>query len=356
MVTKAELQEHFEACNNKVPKPLAALAQFDNKLDGECCSGYFELEPGDATDWFADGGAIAEQFIAFGQNADEGSYAYWLHDGLTADKAPIVYLGSEGGGQVIANSTEEFLQLLAVGTEELGVAAAGGSIEPAEEPSPALKSFRKWLKEKFNLTKPKDPMTLVEQAQASHPHLNEWIAGGGTIASSAASAQSSTGPLADWSDVDTFHRLFGVKEKSPEFKAFVAAIGTARRVYKDGALSYDARDKGLRICFHYSLETEDWSVDGFFVCAPKCEGFPKWPVYPGKLPKGATFGDRREDLPPKLGKPEYVPPRTIAGGAIQMKSEDIFDFEAYRLIVDCSKKDEQKIDLMYVRSLPPKDK
>jgi hypothetical protein len=161
-----------------------------------------------------------------------------------------------------------------------------------------------------------------------------------------------TGPLADWSDVDTFHRLLGVKEKSPEFKAFIGGIGTARRVYKDGALSYDARDKGLRICFNYSLDTEDWSVSGFFVCAPKCEGFSKWPPYPGKLPKGATLGDRRQDLPPKLGKPEYVPAKTQFG--ISFSSEDIFDFEAYRLIFGYSKKDEQKIDTGYVRTLPAK--
>jgi hypothetical protein len=355
MVTKAELQEHFEECNSKLPKPLAALASFDSKLKGECCSGYFELEPADATDWFSDGSELAEQFIAFGQNADGGLYAYWLHDELSAAKAPIVYLGSEGGGQVIANSTEEFLQLLAVGADELGVAATGGSIEPPAEPTAALKSFRKWLKEKFDLTMPKDPMKLVEKAQASHPDLNELIGGGGKAESaSAAEPQKPTGPLADWSDVDTLHRLFGVKEKSPEFKTFLKAVGTARRVYKDGALSYDARDKGLLVLFDYSLDTQDWSVHACVVCAPKCEGYPKTQPYPGKLPKGVTFSDRREGLPAKLGKPEFIPPRTIAGGAIKIGSKDAFDFEAYRLIFAYSEKDEQNIDHGYVRTLPAK--
>ena len=46
MVTKAEFQEHFEQYDSKVPKPLAALAQLDSKLKGECCSGYFRTRNG----------------------------------------------------------------------------------------------------------------------------------------------------------------------------------------------------------------------------------------------------------------------------------------------------------------------
>jgi len=176
--SRVTFQEHFEGYDSKLPKALAALASFDSKLKGECCSGYFELETADAIDWFPAGSEIASQFVVFGQNADGGLYAYWLHDGLPADKAPIAYLGSEGGAVVLANSTEDFLRLLAVGADELGPAAGRGSIEPPTEPSSALKAFRKWLKEKFDLTMPKDAMKLVEKAQASHPDLTVIAEGG----------------------------------------------------------------------------------------------------------------------------------------------------------------------------------
>jgi len=106
-------------------------------------------------------------------------------------------------------------------------------------------------------------------------------------------------------------------------------------------LSYDARDKGLRITFKYNLDTQDWSVDGFFVCGPKCEGFPKWQPYPGKLPNGVTLDDRREELPHKLGEVDSRPASDLRG------PRDIFHLGPHRLVFGFSAKHQSKIDTVY---------
>jgi len=72
--------------------------------------------------------------------------------------------------KVIAGSVQEFLQLLAFGSEAPG---RHPTLEP-EDPEGAS-NLRGWLFEEFNLETPEIAAELVEAAQRQHPDLAAWL-------------------------------------------------------------------------------------------------------------------------------------------------------------------------------------
>lgn len=339
MPTKAQVKKHFAQYGATAPAALEEFIQFADQQK-EFFSGCFEPLLEDALAWFNDDAQAAAQFIGFGQNADGGSYAYWLHDGLPVEKAPIVYLGSEGGGNVLAGSTEDFLRLLAVGADELGVEACSGGLAPAAEPAPGLKAYRQWLQATLGLDAPPDPDQLIEKAQAGHPCLGDWISdwqNGGPKSPAAARPDAA---LARWDDVATLHHLFGVPDNAPELKAFLKEVGGIVTDSSPPGKQYSSKDKGFVVSL--KEESQGMRVWGFYLCGRDCQGFPRFNVYPGKLPQGFTWSDKRAQAPAKLGAPHVNPARDF------IRATDIYLMGPYRLDLGLAKDDESKIDTIWV--------
>lgn len=339
MPTVRQLSKQFKSVGGP-PEPLVAFVEFAGipRLD---LSGCFELRFDDALKhWFSNHPDAAKRFASFGANADGGIYAYWLHDGVGIDKAPVVYLGSEGGGAVLADTTLDFLRLLAVGADELGPDVMRGSIDPPEEPAAELDRFRDWLKAKFKLSKPRDPMKLVGEAQDAHPSLPDWLdALHGTPAAPAGPGTTA----AKWDEVDTLKHLFGAADKSPQLTAFLDQLGTARLAAEGLARDYRCREKGIEVNLRYDGTTRLFQVVGFFLFA---EGVEKCKAYPGVLPGGVRMTDTRSRVVGRLG--EGISGRPAGFDVKTFGPRDDYAFDGFSLTFDYKKGKGEVLELVAV--------
>lgn len=171
----ATLQRSFPE-NVIPPVRLSALLEFQNR-SRTGYSGYFELtewEYGNSA-WFGDEIA-AKQFIVFGQGGDGSLYALWLYAGQSIADAPVVFLGSEGTDcGLLAGNLDEFLSLLAVGSDDLGFEVSWGNVIKPKSPAVRLEEFQTWLRESFGITAPNNPMSVVAAARGRHPDFGEWL-------------------------------------------------------------------------------------------------------------------------------------------------------------------------------------
>jgi hypothetical protein len=171
MISLADFQTNFPR-GATAPYLLTRLLEYQNEA-GDFYSGYFELTTYGAdsvTSWFDGDKAAASQFAPFGQGPDGSSYCYWLYGGRKLEQSPIVFLGSEGvENTVLADTTEDFLSLLAVGYDELGFPYR--QVEETEN----LIRFRTWLKNEFGIIPPEDAEALIAGAKAKHPDLGAWV-------------------------------------------------------------------------------------------------------------------------------------------------------------------------------------
>lgn len=176
MQTK-KLQKIFPK-GTAMPEALAKLCEFTTQSRGRVACD-FELTASGKSyveAWFRDDPAAAKQFIIFGTDKPQSLYGYWLHDECSIDSAPIVYLGSEGTeNSVLANSLEDFLGLLALGHEEIGLIRAWDADTKACD---HIEEYRAWLKNELKVDAPADDKSgraIVNAAVRKHPKLSEWI-------------------------------------------------------------------------------------------------------------------------------------------------------------------------------------
>ncbi|HEV2800834.1 MAG TPA: hypothetical protein VGW12_10075 [Pyrinomonadaceae bacterium] len=171
MISLTDFQANFPR-GAKVPYLLTRLLEYQNEA-GDFYSGYFELTAYGADDviaWFDGDKVAASQFAPFGQGPDGSSYCYWLYGGRKLEQSPVVFLGSEGvDNTVLADTTEEFLSLLAVGYDELGFPYR--QVEETEN----LLRFRAWLKHEFGISPPENADALIAGAKVKHPDLEAWV-------------------------------------------------------------------------------------------------------------------------------------------------------------------------------------
>lgn len=171
MFSRADFQNNFPP-DTDIPYLLLRLFDYQNEIN-DFFSGHFEFAasgPDSVLMWFGGDSEVASQFVCFGQDSDGSSYCYWLYDGRKLDRAPIVFLGSEGcDNTVLADNTRDFLSLLAVGYDVLGFPFR--QVEETEN----LSHFRAWLKREFDIEPPEDGEKLIEKARANHPDLEKWI-------------------------------------------------------------------------------------------------------------------------------------------------------------------------------------
>jgi hypothetical protein len=171
MISSADFQTNFPP-GTEIPSLLARLLEYQNEVN-DLYSGYFELTAHGAENlisWFDGDQEAASQFALIGQGPDGSSYCYWLYDGRMVAQAPVVFLGSEGvDNTVLADTTEDFLSLLAVGYDELGFPHR--QVEETE----ALLRFRSWLTREFGIIQPENAEALIGEAKAKHPDLGRWV-------------------------------------------------------------------------------------------------------------------------------------------------------------------------------------
>jgi hypothetical protein len=169
-----ELSKDFPA-PGPIPEMLLKLAQYDDANDG-LLSCDFELTAtgnDDLLAGFRGNPEVTKHFWIFGLDGMHSLYGFWFYEGHTIADAPIVYLNGEGfGNTVLANTTEEFIALLTVGQEAVGLIDSWGHSKP---PCHGIENFRAWAKTELGIEPPKDPLEIVERAKRSHPDLDEWI-------------------------------------------------------------------------------------------------------------------------------------------------------------------------------------
>ncbi|QLH21914.1 hypothetical protein [Streptomyces sp. Rer75] len=148
-------------------------------------------------DWYAPGFELrefgkdsgypkaADRLRTFALATRSGSdYAIWLLDDRT-DLAtlPIVFLGDEGGINLVARNMREFFRVLASGWTPCGdwesVAYDNDREEDEEEdydPCPDNAKFREWLRHHFSLEAVEDPNDIVEATESQlWDRFAEWI-------------------------------------------------------------------------------------------------------------------------------------------------------------------------------------
>jgi hypothetical protein len=158
------------------PEKLQALYEYAATQEGWFC-GYFEMTPLHPSPWWTDDGEAAALFPTFAYGGSGSTYAFWLHGGLDLAGAPVVYLERQAAWcGVIADEFDDFLALLAVGEEEVGLSVAFRGFQgPAEGYLAELREFQRWLKSQYNIVPAPNPEELVARAQKKHPDLDAWI-------------------------------------------------------------------------------------------------------------------------------------------------------------------------------------
>lgn len=162
-----------------VPQPLRDLLRAFPQLrqPSASVSGSFAFHaqpPGAVARYFGEAGhaggqAAAQHLGVFGVEPDGSAIAIWRapQGGL-----PVVYLGSEGGGRVLASDALQFLRLLAVGYGEF--ALYGNLDEPPEEDGEVAPELLAWLAAQ-GLSVPATGEDILAEAEQRWPDFDGWV-------------------------------------------------------------------------------------------------------------------------------------------------------------------------------------
>lgn len=167
------LKAHFK------PYPLPAL--LESLLDYQDNSptffaGSFEVDPDEwgALEKFIPRADKRERIKVFGMDGVMALYALWYYDGCPAGQEPVVYISSEGGGNLLM--AENFAAFLAlIGTNMDYEPFDHEFLESDPETAGASKKFRAWLESKHGIRSVSDPLLVVEAAAKVHPDFQKWL-------------------------------------------------------------------------------------------------------------------------------------------------------------------------------------
>jgi hypothetical protein len=179
---------------HKVPYELQKLYEFHHKVGDEYSDIEFIGQDDNNLKLLVP--KYKEQFVAFAIDGTGSVMAYWLYeDNLSIDRAPIVYLDSEGGGAVVASTSKEFLSLLPFDTSFFSEVAIHwaeykespkNTIAPEEEYTkeyylsryeyltdayPAYQEFRSWLSTELQIPPADNPFELIVKNIEFYPAL-----------------------------------------------------------------------------------------------------------------------------------------------------------------------------------------
>ncbi len=130
--------------------------------------------------------ATADQFTMFARDRVGSLFGYWRYEEQPLDRAPLVYLHSEGADStVLANTLDEFLALLAVGHPRDSMFPAEEGEDDADEveeedgdnDADDTRQYREWLQAEMGIETPTrvEGHRIVEQARSAHPDFLEWL-------------------------------------------------------------------------------------------------------------------------------------------------------------------------------------
>jgi hypothetical protein len=155
---------------NRMPDALRKLVEFD-KTTTDSLGGYWELASFDdeIISRFIVNEEHRKRFAAFGSSPD--GYPFFIF--LTDDKQQwVVHLSSGQGAYVVANTFNEFMQILAIGY----IYYPGDDTDlPPTDLSGAKPDFQKWLKDNYNLDTPKTGKEIWQKAQKNQAAFDEWL-------------------------------------------------------------------------------------------------------------------------------------------------------------------------------------
>jgi hypothetical protein len=159
----------------ELPMELVKLFEFAAAL-GVFFAGNFEVDEDQreaVLAWFQGDARAAGEFLMFGHDGTGSLYGFWRHDGLPVQRAPVVFLDSEGARcRVLADDMKAFLGILALGKRDVGwTAEENGAFDVDDE----LRTFRAWLSRELHVVPAADPKVTIAQAAARHPSLDAWI-------------------------------------------------------------------------------------------------------------------------------------------------------------------------------------
>jgi hypothetical protein len=147
-----------------LPEGVKQLARFQEET-GRLVGETLYIAPGPLAGW----PGLESEFAVFGTGPDGSTIAYWLRDGLSIERAPIVYLDSEGVENfVLARTFEEFLSILATGRDDL---RWGDDVEPEIDDEDELETLVEWMKETFEVEPAESIDAIRAAADEAHPGL-----------------------------------------------------------------------------------------------------------------------------------------------------------------------------------------
>lgn len=221
-----------------VPQPLCDLLQACPQLrdSSASVSGFFAFHaepPRVVARYFGGEGHASGQFAAqqlgvFGTQPDGAAIAVWR---APQGGMPVVYLGSEGGGRVLASDALQFLRLLGIGYGEF--ALSGDMDDPPEEGSEVARELLEWLARQ-GLAVPSTGEDIVSEAEQRWPDFDGWIedavqgrlqqsaSGSAVPATGAAHAPAPEGGGSPWAQVLA---CIGRRIDDPVVRQWLASVG-----------------------------------------------------------------------------------------------------------------------------------
>lgn len=185
--TSKGLNKHFAP--HQVPELLTELHAFDKKVGGKFFSGNFELSDFDgkgsahelaahvAGGLAAVGSEITAKLVLFAQEGDGSQYGLWLDGTKSLDRAPVVYICSEGDADaVVAANLREFLAFLRLDLDDVGRFYDVSRDSDAAH-APAHLAYVRWADAQGIPAAPKSVKVAVKAAQKKHPTFKRWLSG-----------------------------------------------------------------------------------------------------------------------------------------------------------------------------------
>jgi hypothetical protein len=179
MLTLKDFSEIFNGHN--LPAELLQVLEFQNNTGGVFSEG-FKLSANEREalyyGWSKDPDFLNDLFPFARANASGSFYAFWSHSTTASlNDMPIVIFGDEGGEHIVAEGFLAFLRLLTYDAAPMVDHREVIYYKDQEgyEPSPKSGSFRKWVKNTFEIDQANSPDEIVHSAQKKYQAaFNEW--------------------------------------------------------------------------------------------------------------------------------------------------------------------------------------
>jgi len=174
----------------ELPQTLVELIKFSDKYEEESFVESFYLNDDIEEDFFEtwlDNGETdaekrkeyAEHMLVFAcADGTGGAYAMWIQEGNTdLEEAPIIFYGSEGEIEIVAQNLKELIKILSWGAEAISFCHYFDEDDYYKEfleYQPNFLAFRKWMQESLNI-KPVNIDELIAGEEEASQKVEELV-------------------------------------------------------------------------------------------------------------------------------------------------------------------------------------